>query len=185
MIVLGIDPGPEKSGVVIYDSEAKRVLWSDAAASTYDVLRALEPWCFAKLCAHGWADAVVIEQVESYGIPGNSLLLTAEVSGRFRQRAMDSFELAPVLMPRREVKRVLGIVGGGADGQVREAMLARHGGTKKAAQGRKKAPGPLYGLSSHAWQALGLVVAWMERESAVGAWCAAHERPVRACGCGR
>lgn len=185
MIVLGIDPGPETSGVVIYDSAAKRVLWSDASASTDEVLRAFEPGGFADLCNRAWAEAVVIEQVESYGIPGNSLLMTAEVCGRFRQRAIDSFGVAPVLMPRREVKRVLGVVGGGADGQVREAMLARHGGTKQAAQGSKKAPGPLYGLSSHAWQALGLVVAWMERESAVGAWCAAHERPVRACGCGR
>ncbi len=32
------------------------------------------------------------------------------------------------------------------------------GGTKEAAIGKKASPGPLYGVSSHAWQALAVAV---------------------------
>ena len=28
MIIIGIDPGPTHCGVVVYETEAKRVLWS-------------------------------------------------------------------------------------------------------------------------------------------------------------
>ena len=65
-----------------------------------------------------------------------------------------------VLLYRREVLRILGVTGGsGADSRVRGAMIERHGGDRATAQGNKRAPGPLYGVSSHAWQALGLAVA--------------------------
>lgn len=151
-IVLGIDPGPETCGVVYYDIEDRRALWPSPDMPVADVLADIAR------CAGAH---VVIEQVESYGIAGGSLLRTAEVGGRLWQRALD-VGLPVTLMPRREVCRVLSVVGGGKDAQVRRAMIARHGGTQRAAVGVKASPGPLYGVSRHAWQALGLVVAWDE-----------------------
>jgi len=38
-------------------------------------------------------------------------------------------------------------------------MIEMHGGERATAIGTKRAPGALYGVSSHAWQALGLAVA--------------------------
>jgi hypothetical protein len=68
-------------------------------------------------------------------------------------------------MTRREVLRHLGVLSGkgSADSRVRAACIADHetpGGPP--AVGRKASPGPLYGVTSHAWQALGLVLAWLE-----------------------
>jgi hypothetical protein len=37
-----------------------------------------------------------------------------------------------------------------------------HGGERRAAMGTKKAPGPLYGVASHAWAALAVAVAAQE-----------------------
>ena len=162
MIILGIDPGPTHCGAVVYDSTGRQVL---ASASALTVSEALA-WAADLTQLPFLHDAVIIEQVMSTGQAGNDLLRTAEVVGRLYQRADDcSTGGVVVLMPRREVCAALGIAGKGKDAQVREVMIEQHGGTKALAVGTKKAPGPLYGVSGHAWQALGLVRGWMAREA--------------------
>jgi hypothetical protein len=44
----------------------------------------------------------------------------------------------------------------------RDAGMATGGGTDKT-KGTKSQPGPLYGISSHAWDALAVVIAWMRK----------------------
>ena len=156
MIILGIDPGPTTCGVVVYDTVARRVL---AAASTLDVRTALE-WAADRTPYDHTHDVVCIEQVMSTGQAGNDLLRTAEVCGRLYQRATDDSTASVVLIPRRAVCSMLGITGKGKDAQVRDVLIEMHGGSKRAAVGTKLAPGPLYGVSGHAWQALGVVKAW-------------------------
>ncbi len=65
---------------------------------------------------------------------------------------------------RREVLRGLDVTGkGNRDSLVRQRLIEIHGGDRASAVGTKKQPGPLYGVSSHAWQALAVaVVAGME-----------------------
>ena len=46
---------------------------------------------------------------------------------------------------------------GNKDAMVRAALIELHGGTRQVAIGTKQNPGPLHGVSSHAWQALGVV----------------------------
>jgi hypothetical protein len=159
MIILGIDPGPETHGAVLYDTEARRVLWSKKAATRTEL-------CYL---AHSDApDRVVIERPAAMGVIGvgmaGHMLDTAWAAGRlaqtFRADAIDVHT-----MTRREVLRHLGVLSGkgSADSRVRAACIADHetpGGPP--AVGRKAAPGPLYGVTSHAWQALGLVLAWLE-----------------------
>jgi len=61
---------------------------------------------------------------------------------------------------RRDVLQALNCAKqGNKDSLVRQACIELHGGDPKVARGTKKAPGRLYGVSSHAWQALGLVMA--------------------------
>ncbi len=159
MIVLGIDPGNTHSGVVRYDTEARRVLMSDKAASTADVL---DGWIDGTHAEDG--ELVAIERMQSYGIAGGDLLETARVSGRFEQRALDR-GLRVVMLYRREVLRELDVTGKGSrDVLVRQRMIEEHGGTKRAAVGVKAAQGPLYGIAGHAWQALGLAVAAAQQE---------------------
>ena len=111
-------------------------------------------------------DRVAIERVQSYGIAGASLLRTAEVGGRLYQQATWK-GLQPTWLYRREILRALDVTGkGNRDSLVRERLIEMHGGDAKTAKGTKKNPGPLFGVSSHAWAALAVaVVAAMEVEN--------------------
>lgn len=148
-LVLGIDPGPTSSGVVLYDGAAGAVRFSDGAMTVAEVAT----W----LAVSAWRQdrpLVAIERVQAAGISGASLLQTSEVVGRVWQAA-EALGYEVRLVYRREVCRVLDVSGGGKDAQVRQRMIEAHPG----GVGTKKAPGPLYGVSSHAWQALGLAYA--------------------------
>jgi len=169
VIVLGIDPGPETHGAVLYDSEARQVLWSSKAITSFDLLDCL---------VLKWAkpDAIVIERPAAMGALGvgivGHMLDTAWEAGALWGVLWQIFKGDPQRMTRREVLRHLGVLSGkgSSDSRVRAACIADHetpGGPP--AVGRKATPGPLYGVSSHAWQALGLVLAWLERQREEGA----------------
>jgi len=152
---LAIDPGPTTCGAVLYDPTERRVLWADKAAPV------------GVLCDHLWlphpetpwwghAPLVLVERVQSYGISGKHLLETSESVGRL-WRSAEAGGSDVRLIPRRLVCKALDVSGGGKDGQVRRACIAILG-----AQGSKADPGPTYGVTSHAWQALGLALAYHE-----------------------
>ena len=168
MIVLGIDPGPETHGAVLYDSELRRVLWSAKAIESIDLEQKLsghDP----RLLADSFC--IVIERPSAMGALGvgivGHMLDTAWVAGRLAGVLGEVHALKIKTMTRREVLRHLGVLSGkgSSDSRVRAACIADHetpGGPP--AVGRKATPGPLYGVSSHGWQALGLVLAWLERQ---------------------
>lgn len=167
MIILGIDPGPETHGAVLYDSEARRVLWSAKAIESIDL-----EWQVGKFYGAGFRPfRIVIERPAAMGALGvgivGHMLDTAWVAGRLAGVLGEVHALKIETMTRREVLRNLGVLSGkgSSDARVRAACIADHetpGGPP--AVGRKATPGPLYGVSSHAWQALGLVLAWLETE---------------------
>ena len=152
MIILGIDPGPEKCGVALYDTDECRALFADSGTPVELVLERIDR-------SLAMVDLVVVERVQSYGIAGGSLLRTAEVCGRFQQKALD-VGLEVLLIYRRQVLRDLDVTGkGNRDSLVRHRLIEIHGGTREVACGKKSCPGPLYGVSGHAWQALGALYA--------------------------
>ena len=153
MIVLAIDPGPTTSGVVVYGGA--RVLYASKNDTIADVYA---------LIGRTWyhVDLVACERVQSYGIAGASLLRTAEVFGGI-QRTAEVAGLPFDGIYRRDVCNALHVTGKSRDQQVRQRMIEMHGGSKAEAVGTKRAPGPLYGVTSHAWQALGLAVVARER----------------------
>lgn len=150
MKVLAIDPGPEKCGLVIYDHMTRRVILSlnnEPVEAVLDRIAARAP---------GEYQLLACERVQSYGIAGGSLLLTAEVFGRIRQEAKHA-DVPFAGIYRREVLKSLDIAGrGNRDSLVRARLIEMHGGHRAAAVGKKAQPGPLYGVSGHAWQALGV-----------------------------
>ena len=101
-------------------------------------------------------DAVVIEQMQSYGMPvGREVFDAVFESGRFAELA--DFAAVPTFLLSR--KRVVGHLCGSArakDANVRAALLERFGGA--GAKGTKAAPGPLYGVAADVWSALALAV---------------------------
>lgn len=169
MIVLGIDPGPQTHGAVVYDTDARRVLWSSKAITSYNVIE----WLILERMK---PDAIVIERPAAMGALGvgivGHMLDTAWQAGALWGQLWQVWKRAPHTMTRREVLRALGVLSGtgSSDARVRAACIADHetpGGPP--AVGRKATPGPLYGVSSHGWQALGLVLAWLERQRQEGA----------------
>ena len=141
--VIGVDPGPKESAFVWWDEVDKRVcevkILENENATV--LLRVREfPVAIEKLVAYG-------QRV------GDLTFETTWWSGRFWQ-AIPSYSRKDCRMiGRKEVKLYLTGVTNTKDKQVREALVAKYG-----AVGTKKNPGPLYGVSSHAWAALAVAV---------------------------
>ena len=95
---------------------------------------------------------VVVEMVASYGMPvGKEVFETCVWIGRFMQVWHDPDAVR--LIYRRDVKLHLCGSARAKDGNIRQALIDKLG-----PQGTKKAPGPTYGVKSHAWAALALAV---------------------------
>ena len=149
MRVLGIDPGPERCGVVVYCTTARRCIFAKVLDTEPLLCRR-----FKSLVKLHEVELVGIERVQSYGIAGGSLLRTSEVVGRLWQSAI-ALEVAMRLVYRREVLTALDVSGKGSrDALVRARLIELHGGTRAAACGKKAAKGPLYGVAGHSWAAL-------------------------------
>lgn len=105
-------------------------------------------------------DAYVIEKVSSYGMAvGYEVFDTCEWSGRFFE-AIESRGGDVHRLYRQDIKLHLCGTSRAKDANVRQALMDRYGG--KAAIGRKKTPGPLYGVSGDVWAALAVGVCWQE-----------------------
>lgn len=142
MKILAVDPGTTQSGYVLFDG---RVLRSGVMPNE-DVLR---------IIADDRSDMLAIERIVSYGtVVGDETFQTVHWAGRFQQAWACPDEVR--LIRRLDVKKALGLMGSAKDKDVNAALLAQIG-----PKGTKAAPGPTYGVSSHAWAALGVAVAAM------------------------
>jgi hypothetical protein len=148
-LILAIDPGTTESGWVLFDGER---VHSSAVESNSDMLRRVQVWQDGVCLA--------IEMIASYGMPvGREVFETCVWIGRFVQASRDPE--AVLLVYRRDVKLHLCGSVKAKDANVRQALLdmfPRTGGGKTPQVGTVKQPGPLYGVSSHAWPALGVAI---------------------------
>jgi Holliday junction resolvasome RuvABC endonuclease subunit len=154
-ILVGVDPGPTTSGLVVYDVDDRKVLRSYARADLAQVRMEIEELSGV----FGPMEGEVVCECTQAGPPSTSVVKTTEVVGRVMERC----HMARVpchTYYRREVLQALHCARkGNKDSLVRVALIEMHGGDKRTAVGNKKNPGPLYGVSSHAWQALGVAIA--------------------------
>ena len=150
MAILAIDPGPDQSGWVEWDGT--RVIQSGISPNG-EVLT----WVWH-------ADPkylVAIEMIRSYGMAvGASVFDTCRWVGRFEQAARSTGHDVRICY-RPDVKLHLCRSSRAKDSNVRQALLDRVG-----PQGVKKAPGPTYGVKSHAWAALAVAVYAHDMEDA-------------------
>lgn len=140
--ILAIDPGSSESGWVLY--EAGRVL-DCGVSDNHDML----PW----IAAGQGADVLALEMAESFGQKVWSQVFTAvRWTGRFEQAWTG--RRPAVFVTRSQVKLCLIGKRAGDDKMIRQALIDLLG-----ERGTKKAPGPTYGVTSHAWAALAVAVA--------------------------
>ncbi len=154
MIVLGLDPGTEQSAVVAYDGT--RVV-SHAIMSNAGMLAALIAW------DDGVRTVLATEYMESsLGMAvGKETCRTIFWNGRFVQ-AWQPRRYAEVT--RSKVKNHICGQTRVTDANIRAALLDRFGGAL-AAIGKKKTPGPLYGVKSHEWAALACAVTYYDEHA--------------------
>lgn len=154
-VIFAIDPGTEVSGWCLFDGER---VHDSGVADNHDLLRWVQ---------ESTAGALAIEMVASYGMPvGRETFETVRWIGRFQQAwtLPDSVGL----VYRKDVKlRLCGSLKA-KDANIRQALLDRFprtGGGKTPQVGTKGKPGPLYGVSSHAWSALAVAVTVSEQNA--------------------
>lgn len=161
--IIGITPGPRTSGQVVVDDTAwpPTVLDANPAAKDYVLI-----W------GQGDFDDVVVKWMTSYGdVVGADVLDTARLVGRLEERTLVGRERGFHLIKAPDIRYSLAGDRHASDAQIKEAIreiyrgagLATGGGSDPC-KGVKAHPGPLYGVTSHSWDALAVVLAWMRAE---------------------
>ena len=165
-MILSLDPGTTESAFVVYDEEYnafnETTGWIQRKAKLHnaDLLRML--WEEELLYSHA-----VIETVASYGMAvGAEVFETVYWSGRFHEAITRTTGIEPARMYRRDVKLHLCRSDRAKDANIRQAILDRFGGKEKAI-GKKKSPGPLYGITADCWQALALAITYADTREKV------------------
>lgn len=148
MLILALDPGPVETGWVVFDTGLCRPVES-GVTSNVDMLAQMAR---LKYIGNPSGGRLAIEMIASYGMAvGKDVFETCVWIGRFMQAWHTPEDVQ--LVYRRDVKMHLCNSPKAKDANVRQALIDLIG-----PQGTKKAPGPTYGVKSHAWAALGVAV---------------------------
>lgn len=150
--VLAIDPGNEESAFVLYDRDTGK------------------PHRFGKIVNDelltliaATEAPVVVEQVACMGMAvGAEVFETVFWSGRFCQQCEETTPYQWFRVKRHEVKQHLCGNQRAKDANIRQALIDLYGGKAKAI-GKKKTPGPLYGIAGDVWSALAVAVTFANR----------------------
>lgn len=156
MIILGLDPGTTHTGCVWFDGT--RVVRAEHLENMQVVI--------AIAVSFDRIESVACEMLVYQGEtrrPGEETFETAYWIGRFMGACAVPFHR---IKPHEWKVHVCGRATAG-DSERRTALIRRFGG-KEAAIGRKKAPGPLYGVTGHCWSALAVAVTAWDQHYAKG-----------------
>ena len=154
MRIFAIDPGTEKSGFVLFESNTKSIIESGIVENEELLHRST------------WADAdiMAVESVKSYGMAvGDTTFETVIWIGRFIQYAVSNGIEYVKLYKKVDINPTLCFSNKAKDANIRQAimdMFEPTGGGKTPQIGTKAQPGPLYGVSSHAISALAVALAY-------------------------
>jgi len=150
MMILAIDPGPEKSAWVLYNPESQEPIINMGIEENEALID-----FFYEYSDDERLDEVVIEMVASYGMAvGASVFETCVTIGRFVQL----FTRLPVnMMYRKDVKMHLCHSMRAKDANIRQAIIDRLG-----PPGTKKHPGKTFGVKADIWAALACAVTFAD-----------------------
>ncbi len=148
MIVLGLDPGPEESALVEYDG---MLVLRHIKIPNHEILQ------FLTLYGETRARVLIVEQIAAMGMAvGAEVFETCFWSGRFVQSWTGNYDR----LKRHEIKMHLCGNMRAKDANIRVALMDRFGGSQSV--GKKKTPGPLYGIAGDQWSALAVAVTWYD-----------------------
>lgn len=154
MKILAIDPGTEKSGFCLFDTDKFAVL--EAGISDNEELLHRTTWAEC--------DIVCIEMIKSYGMSvGDTTFVTILWIGRYVQYAFSINLPHKLLYKKIDINPTLCFSNKAKDANIRQALLDMFepsGGGKTPQIGTKTEPGPLYGVSSHSFSALAVAITY-------------------------
>jgi hypothetical protein len=161
MIIVGIDPGTIASGVATVDASSYPPLpMALCADAQLDDLLTL-------VLGANW---VVVETVTNRGhLIGQSTLETYRVACHIERRCMDRGIDVVLVRPATWRADITGMVNatpakiGACIREIYTDAGMTTGGGARPTIGTMKKPGPLYGIRSHAWDALGVAL-WRARQ---------------------
>lgn len=149
MQILAIDPGTLQSGWVLHDTSTG--LKGSGVLPNAEML---------EMVAGRRYQVLAIEMIASYGMAvGKDVFETCVWVGRFQQAWHEPEAVRKVY--RKDVKMYLCGTAKAKDANIRQALIDMNqptGGGKCPQIGTKAKPGPLFGVSSHAWAALAVAV---------------------------
>jgi hypothetical protein len=150
MRILAIDPGPTESAYVVYDGQRPVEF---AKIENQNLLH--------KIGGGIWASdsELVIEQIAAMGMAvGAEVFETVFWSGRF----VEAWRFKWHRVKRHEVKMHLCGNMRAKDPNIRQAIIDRYGPGKELAIGKKRSPGPLFGVSGDCWSALAVAITFAD-----------------------
>ena len=160
MRIFAIDPGPELSAYVMWDTATHDFISERMGLTNNEDVRLA---VYNAGCEWSGIDALVaIETPQSYGIAvGKSMFATCIQIGRFIQVAREGpFTKEQVKLYGRPT--IKGQIGGRNDAEIRASLRIRYGEAKKGCQ--------LYGVKRDIWAALALAVALDETNIKLKEW---------------
>lgn len=153
MKILGIDPGTEQSGFVIYDTDNHSII-EKGITNNNEIINILsDDYSY---------DEVAIEMIASYGMPvGKETFETVYWIGRFFQQAKSNGKDVFRYYKKTDINPSICFNPNVKDAMIRRAVLdmfPKTGGGSEPSVGTKKNPGKLYGISSHMFPALAVAL---------------------------
>jgi len=139
--LLSIDPGTTQSAALLWDGKTAQnpIITQNEMVKAWAVNAPPIP--------------MAVEMVACYGMPvGSEVFETCLFIGQLKEIWLQR-QLPFYLVYRLKVKSHLCHSAKAKDSNIRQALIDRFGEV-----GTKKNPGPLYGVSSHLWAALGVAV---------------------------
>lgn len=143
MTILGVDPGPEETSLVVWESPPGVLRYSSSIPSK-DVCALLGTLC---------VDVVACEHMQCLGMSvGKEVFESCYWIGEYRYRCRD-LGLRFYRVYRMDEKMALCGSARAKDSNIRQSLIDRYG-----VVGTAKNPGPLYGIANDRWSALAVAV---------------------------
>jgi hypothetical protein len=158
MNLLAIDPGPTNSAYVVWNGEK---ILGHATCANREMLDIVKRHALADPHAR-----IAIEMIACYGMAvGAEVFETCVWIGRYMERwyTFASGENEPQRIVRGKVKMHLCHSMQAKDANIRQAIIDRLG-----APGKKKAPGPTFGIAGDCWAALGVALTVFDQSTSGG-----------------
>jgi hypothetical protein len=156
MNILGIDPGPVHSAFVVMEGERLVDKGWPLNEDLYEYL------CEGR--RFHMVQAMVNEWMQYRGMPmGSEVFETCGWIGRFEAQFIGDGDLSRChRITNEKIRSTICHDTRAKESYIRAALYEMYGGSRRAAVGTKKEPGPLYGMKGHMWSALAVAITYME-----------------------